>query len=224
LDGGFPFRHIEGYPSTLNHTHAALLFIDELGLLGCDEGIRVFHYLVKTQKTDGGWDEAELVAGLNPPPWMFPGEINARLYLTVQSAFWLGIGGYINHAAFKDALDFLQQHQDTSGTFQGFLHTTWIATSVFALAGTGYEANVTNGLAALKRKPLEEWVDSNISWALSCLGAAGMTEEEPFIKNSLIELEVRMVSNGVWISEDGEDRTASTVLEVLKMFRHFGKV
>jgi prenyltransferase beta subunit len=135
-DGGFPFGLAQGNPSTLNNTQVALLRLDELGMLDSATADRAFEYILKTQRDDGGWDEDASIAGYSPPPWASPGAPEARVYLSSQSAFWLAVGGYRSQPGFHKALDFLREHQEESGRFQGFLHSTWIATSVFLMAGS----------------------------------------------------------------------------------------
>jgi squalene cyclase len=221
-DGGFPFGPAQGNPSTLNNTHVALLRLDELGMLDSATADRAFGYILKTQRDDGGWDEDAAIAGYGPPPWARPGALEARVYLSSQSAFWLAVGGYRSHPGFHKALDFLRAHQKESGRFQGFLHSTWIATGVFLMAGSSQYAEIARkGLEALATEPLSGWVDSQISWALHCLGAAGLPKGNPFVEKGLTELAQRRSIDGRWISEDGEGRTVGAVIETLKVLKHY---
>ena len=218
-DGGFPFRMEQGNPTALNHTQVALLWMDELGLLDAPASQNAFEYVLRTQREDGGWNEEIAIAQYDPPPWAIPGEPWARVYLTAQSAFWLAVGGYRTSPGFQSALDFLLKHQEESGKFQGFLHNTWIATSVFWMAGALYAEPAGKGLAALAARPLAKWVDSQIAWALDCLGRAGLPQDEPFVKAGLAELLRRRSAEGKWVSEDGEARTVGAVLEALKVLK-----
>jgi hypothetical protein len=223
-DGGFPFGLVQGNPASLNSTHVALLWMDELGMLGSPEARRAFEYILRVQRDDGGWDEDASIAGLHPPPWAIPGEPRARVFLSAQSAFWLAGGGYCGHPGFRHALDFLLGNQDASGRFLGFLHSNWIASGALFMAGPEYSESAALGLEALKARPLPEWVDSQISWALDCLSRAGLPKDEPFIAEGLAELGKRQKTDGKWVSEDGEAWTAGTVIEVLKVMKRYGLV
>jgi squalene cyclase len=220
-DGGFPFGLARGNPSTLNHTHAALLRLDELGMLDSATADRAFAYILQAQRDDGGWDEDASIAAYGPLPWASPGEFRARIYLSSQSAFWLAVGGYSGRPGFHRALDFLREHQEESGRFRGFLHSTWIATSVFVIAGDRYAEVARKGLEALMAEPLSDWVDSQISWALQCLGRAGLPKDNPFVEKGLAELARRQRADGRWTSEDGEARTVGAVIEALKVLKHY---
>jgi hypothetical protein len=212
---------VQGNPSALHNTHAALLRLDELEILGSSAAKKAFEYILRVQREDGGWDENAPIAKYSPPPWARPGEPWARIYLSAQSAYWLAVGEYQSHAGFQKALDFLREHQEGSGRFEGFLHSTWIATAVFVMAGDPYSEIVDKGLEALKAKPLSEWVDSQISWALECLGRAGLPKENPFVEQSLAELIRRQGGSGEWISEDGEARTVGAIIGVLKVLKYY---
>ncbi len=220
-DGGFPFRMEQGNPTALNPTQVALLWMDELGMLDSSAAHSAFEYLLRSQREDGGWDEEAAIAAYDPPPWAAPGELNARIYLTAQSAFWLAAGGYGNHPGFPHALEFLIKYQDESGRFQGFPHNTWIATSVFWMAGAPYNETARMGMEALAAKPLADWVDSQIAWALDCLGRTGLPKEDPFVEAGLAELMRRRGAEGKWISEDGEARTVGAVIEALKVLNRY---
>jgi hypothetical protein len=223
-DGGFPFRMVKGNPTGMNNTHGALLRLEELGLLDSGMAGRAFEYILSNQRGDGGWDEEAAVAEYGPPPWACPGEIRARIFLSAQSAFWLAIGGFEDRSEFPEALGFLAEHQGESGRLEGFLHTTWIATSAFLMAGEGYNEAARKGLVALLAEPLYGWVDSQISWALHCLGMAGLPKENPFVGQSLAELTRRQSGDGRWASEDGEARTVGAVIEVLKVLKLYGEL
>ena len=159
-DGGFPCRMTAGNPSSVNDTLRALNWLDELGMLESPEAGRAFRYLLSIQKGDGAWDETPAATRYGTPPWATPGELNARLYLTAQSAYWFAVRGHRAEAAFEEALGFLLQHREDTGRFPGFLHTTWIATSAFTMAGEEYSSVVDQGLQALRARPIAKWVDS----------------------------------------------------------------
>ena len=221
-DGGFPCRMTTGNPSSVNDTLRALNWLDELGMLESPEAGRAFRYLLSIQKADGAWDETPAATRYGTPPWATPGELNARLYLTAQSAYWLAVGGHKADAAFEEALAFLLQHRDDTGRFPGFLHTTWIATSAFAMAGKKYSSVVDQGLQALRARPIAKWVDSQISWALEFLSRAGVPKDEPFVQQGLARLMHSHEVRGRWESEDGEAYTVGATMGALKVLKRYG--
>lgn len=221
-DGGFPFDMVQGNLSTVDNTLVALSWMDELGLLKSSSADKAIGYLVMMQKDDGGWDEDLSIMQYALPPWISPGDLRTRLYLSAYAAYWLAVRGSVTHPAFQKALEFLLQHQDECGRFRGYLHTTWIATSVFLMAGSQYSEVVEKGLQALEKKPLVEWEASQIAWALDCLGKAGLQGNHPFIKECLAELINRQRPNGSWSSEDGEAFAVGATIGALKVLKLYG--
>lgn len=221
-DGGFPYDVVPGHLSTINETLVALWWLEELGMLASPAAEQAIAYLLAVQKDDGGWDEDPALAQYDLPPWVSPGELRARLYLSSYTAYWLAVKGYATHPAFQKALAFLRQHQDERGKFYGYLHTTWIATSVFLLAGQPYAAAARKGLQFLLDRPLADWADSQIAWALSCLGQAGLPKDHPFVAQCLAELPQRQRPEGSWASEDGENFDVGVTIGAVKAFKHYG--
>jgi hypothetical protein len=221
-DGGFPYAMLSGNLSTINNTLIALWWMAELGMLASPTADSAFGFLLAAQHDDGGWDEDPRSAQYDLPPWASPGQLHARLYLSAQSAYWLAQGSYKTHPAFPRALNFLLRHRDETGRFPGFLHTTWIATGVFAMAGQEYTAVVSQGFRVLMDRPLSQWEDSQIAWALDCLGSAGLPRSHAFIESALAELLHRRAPDGSWISEDGEARDVVATIQVLRVLKHFG--
>ena len=221
-DGGFPFGDHKGNLSAVHNTLSAILCLEELGLFDSAHAGRAFQFLLAAQKDDGGWDEDPAISQYDLPFYITPGDLRTRLYLSAYACYWLGLKPYIEHAKFRKALYFLISHQEESGKFFGFLHTTWIAVSAFAIAGRPYAKIVSKGLKYLMGKPFDEWADSQIAWVLECLGRAKLSKVHPFISDCLAELAQRQKPDGTWISEDGEEFTARATLSAIRAFKIYG--
>jgi squalene cyclase len=220
-NGGFPYDLIQGNLSSVDTTLTALWWLDELGMLESTAADKALGYLNTVQRDDGGWDEDSAISQYDLPPWISPGDLRTRLYLSAYTAYWLALGGYRTRSTFKQVLDFLLSHQAETGKFYGYLHTTWIATSVCILAGDRYAEAAERGLLFLLDKPLAEWADSQISWAIDCLSRAGLPKEHPFIEKGLTELLQRQASAGSWSSEDGEAFEVGAIIGALKVLKRF---
>ena len=223
-DGGFPYDMVQGNLSAVDNVLVALWWMDELGILKSPIADKAVGYLLAVQREDGSWDEDPSIAQYDLPPWISPGDLQTRLYLSSYAAYWLAVIGYGTQAAFQKVLEFLRKHQDETGRFRGYLHTTWIATSAFLMAGPQYSEVVEKGLQALMNKPLAEWEASQIAWALDCLGKAGLQENHPFTQKCLVELLNRRRPDGSWSSEDGETFAVVATIEALKVFKLYGRL
>lgn len=221
-DGGFPFEMQPGNLSTINETTVALWWLEELGLLNSPTGTQALDYLLRTQKTDGYWDEDPRLAQYELPPWIKLNDLGTRVYLSAYAAYWLAVGGMASTPAFRKALHFLIRSQDKTGKIFGYLHTTWIASAVFLLAGQRYASIASRGVTVLSDRAMSEWEDSQLAWALDCLSRGGLSKHVPFVKSSLQELSRRQKSNGSWASEDGETSAVGATIQALKVLKHYG--
>jgi len=221
-DGGFPFGLKKGNISTLNETTVALWWMEELDLLSSAAARMAYTYLLRSQQADGSWDEDPQIAQYDLPPWIELGDLKTRLYLSAYASYWLANGGYTRQHAFRKALHFLLRNQDESGKFFGYLHTTWIATAVFLMAGERYTKISDHGLQALSDRAISEWADSQVAWALDCLSKAGLPAQHPFVERCIDALLPRQKPDGSWASEDGEASAVSATIQVLKVLKRYG--
>ena len=221
-DGGFPFGMIQGNISTINETTVAMWWMEELDLLSSTTAEMAYTYLLSKQMEDGGWDEDQQIVQFDLPPWMQPGDLKTRLYLSAYAAYWLAVGGYQATPAFRKAIHFLLRHQEPSGRVYGYLHNTWIASGVFLMAGDRYTKMASLGIQSLAGIPLSEWDDSQIAWAVDCLSRGGLPKKHPFIETCLDQLFHRQKADGSWASEDGEGSAVGATIQVLKVMKRYG--
>jgi hypothetical protein len=218
-DGGFPFGNSKGNPSTVNDTIKALWLMSELGLSKSRGAEQAFQYLVVAQHDNGSWDEHSYVVQYNPPPWIRPGDIKTVMYLSSYATYWFFLRDARDYQVIQKAISFLVDNQDVNGKFRGFLHNTWISTSVLFMAGKEYSGKAEKGLRYLMSRPLSDWLDDQIAWACDCLGTAGLTSDHAFISNAVKELIKRQNSDGSWASESGETHSTGATISVLKAFK-----
>lgn len=221
-DGGFPCGLVKRNPSSIEKTHIALWWLDELGTQRSPLVDQAMEFIVKKQSADGSWDEDPSLTSYGLPLWIIPGDLVTRLYLTAYSAFWLGVSGRKEHPSFQNALGFLLEYHEDTGEFFGYLHTSWLATSAFIMAGDQYSDTAKRGLYALMEKPLSEFEASQIAWLLNCLGSAGVSKGHPVATHFLIGLRQRRRSDGSWVSEDGDSHAVDATIEALRAFKRFG--
>ncbi len=223
-DGGFPSRPHGENLSSVDNTLTALWQLNEVGLLSSQEAKSAINFLITSQAEDGSWDENPTLPEYDLPPWIIPGQLATRLYLTAYSAYWLGSINLINHLAFLRAATFLAQQDGPEGQVPGYLHSQWITTSVFLMGGSPFSAFSDRGLSALQNRPPNQWETSQIAWALDCLGSAGLASDHPFVQKMLSDLAGRQEIGGSWSSEDGPAYAVSATISVLKAFKRFGLV
>ena len=220
-DGGFPYKQLRGELSTLNNTEGMLVWLDDLVCLRSDMGNGAFHFLLAMQKEDGSWDENPEITKYDPPPWMVHGDRRSIIYHTAYCSFWLGVGGWRESVHFKKGYRFLKDCQNEVGKIEGFLHSSWIGTSVFAIyEGWGSE-RVEKEVGFLEN--VEEWEASQISWMLWCFAFADMPKDHSFATTMLRELGKRQRDDGSFASEDGDAFAVNATIEAIKVMRLYGK-
>ena len=117
--GGFPYDLEPGNLISTNETTGILGMLAELDLSKSDVAKKAIDYILSIQSRDGSWDEGQEIKELNPLPWDKPGELNTRLWLTALTAANLVNLEKGDLEAVMRAADFLLQHRDESGRFQG---------------------------------------------------------------------------------------------------------
>jgi hypothetical protein len=221
-DGGFACGLLKDNPSSIETTLLALWWLDELGRLESPEVDRGMEYIIRKQNGDGSWDEDPTLVGHDLPPWIIPGDLLTRLYLTAYCAYWLGATGRRGHPAFQKALDFLSKYQDDKGEFHGYLHTTWLATSAFIMAVGQNAVQAKQGMQALMERPLSAYEASQLAWLLNCLNTADLSRGHHVARHFLIQLRKLQREDGSWGSEDGDVHAVDSTIESLRALKVFG--
>jgi len=222
-DGGFPYNMKKGKPSTISDTTVALIWLNDLKMLDSDTGKKAIKHLISLQKEDGSWDENPEISSYNPPVWMTPGDKKTIVYNTAYSAFWLGISGHGKSLSFKKAYNFLVEYQKESGKFEGFLHSSWIGTSVIAMIEGWESKRVKRSLKFLDHIDWSSWVASQISWMLWCFMVADVPKENIFVSKMLNKLRGKQRDDGSFASEDGEEFAVGATLEAIKVLLLYEK-
>ncbi len=223
-DGGFAFwdDDISSIASTLN----ILGWADDLSL---NEGALVdktFEFLLDHQQEDGGWDELEAVRNLKLPPFMIPGRIDTRVWLTACCAHWFVRFGRAEPPGARGCpVRFLEQHIEPSGLLRGYLRATWDALVIF-----GYHPGADSELFRNTVRAIEysftpvAWDGSVIAWLLRALRDSGLKADHPLVSRSLDVLETKQLFDGSWRSEDGDEYSVWATVDALRVLKDFGRV
>jgi len=219
-DGGFPLNMEEGKPSTLMDSAVVLGRLEEFNSLQIDIAEKIADFFFVTQNKDGSWNENENILQFNPPPWINPRNIHVKILSTAYTGFWLAKLSYSKDNRIKKACNFLINYRKENGSFEGFRHNTWIASSLFAMA-YGKRCKVTrDGLEFLSKIPEGQWVPSQIAWLLWCLSSANFTKNNRFVKYFLNSLSKSQNPDGSFVSEEGEGFSVSATLEAIKVLKY----
>lgn len=226
-DGGFSYW-VKGF-STVCDTVYILIWLDELSLQRKPLAKRAINFLFKQQKEDGGWDEVERVKEANPPPFLKPGEISTRIWLTAHCAHWLVRFGYAEHPKAKGCpAEFLLAHKEPSGRLVGCskdLRAMWDWLVLLAYY-PGPDSEIFKQTLTIIEKEFspEKWEGSYLAWLMFCFRDAGLRVNYPFVKRCLNELVKKQRPDGSWDSEDGEAFAVHATIEALCVIKHYGRI
>jgi prenyltransferase beta subunit len=222
IDGGFPLRMEKGKPSTLMDSTVILVSLEELNSLQIDITQRIANFFLAAQNKDGSWNENENILQYNHPSWMNPRDIRVKILSTAYTGFWLAKLGNSRDDRTRKACDFLTGYRKENGAIEGFIHSTWIATSLFAMVyGKKYRAT-REGLRYLAEIPEDQWISSQIAWLLWSLRSANFAKNNRFVKHFLGLLSKSQNPDGSFTSEDGKEFLTSATLEAIKVLKYFG--
>jgi len=212
-DGGFPFADKQGWPSCLSNTAQAVHILQELGLGKSDIAKASINYFLEMQHK-GFWPENEKIAPLGPPFWDMPGDDKVTLWLTADIADLLMRSGYPGENL-ELAANFIKDHQAPDGNFMGFIHTSWMALSVFGKNGLNDETVYSEALADLESLDIKDWDSASIAWCLDCMKVGNVNENSPLWNKMTGKLADLQEEDGSWPTEDGEHLKARNCNSIL---------
>lgn len=226
LDGGFSYWIKEVKISTVSDSVYILRWFDDLGIT---KGImleKAVDFIFNNQKEDGSWDEVNDIIKYNPPPFLVPGNIENRIWLTANCAHWLMKFGYAESAKCKACpVDFLLKYHKPNGGFPGYLRAAWDCLPIFSR----YPKNDREPFRLVlnyveSNYSPANWEGSYLTWLLRCLRDAELPATHQLVKECLKDLQDKQRSDGSWNSEDGEEYSASATVEALGVLKDFNLI
>jgi hypothetical protein len=190
----------------------ALHNLIEMDLTNSEIAILCIKFFSKTQSDDGTWPENHKIKPLDPPFWDMPGDDLTTVWLTADvSDLMLRTGNPIS----KKTAQYLRKHQTPDGKFTGYIHTTWIALSIFGKNGLCEERIYSKALAFLENVDCEDWDASCIAWCLDSM-KRGVVENDSTLWNKLLgQLSATQEPDGSWPSDEGDHLKARDINSVL---------
>jgi hypothetical protein len=205
-------------------TAYVLEWFDDLGMHRSAVVDPACRFLLDRQQADGGWDEVEAVSAFDPPPWMIPGRIETRVWLTAYCAHVLIRFGYAEAEGTYCPTDFLLAHCDRDGRLAGYLRATWIGLPMLALyPGRDSEA-FGRALAVIEANYSPDWEGAYQAWLLHCLHDAGVPTDHPLPARCLADLERSQRPDGSWSPKagEGEQHAVNATLRALRAAKAYG--
>jgi hypothetical protein len=219
-DGGWPYRQVEGAPSSLAATHHALTWLAELGLRSDAIGQRGLDFLLASQQVDGSWQESQQILALKPPGWMSPENAMANAYLTADSAYHLAVGRDAQLDAVTNACNYLYQLE----LEDQFPHTIWIMGALFTMA-EGEVSEVAQATRVYLEARLDsQWDASALAWLLNTYLNAGVAPSTPLLTRARTLLESAQQPNGSFSSDDGDPFTLDATIQAVRALQAAGVV
>lgn len=220
-DGGFPYNFEKGNTSTLMDSTAVLVIMEEFNYLDHEIVEKIVKFLLNKQEEDGSWNESEDIVMYNPPIWMDPRNLHVKILSTAYVGYWLAKLGYDKDDRVKRACEFLTNYRHENGSFEGFLHSTWIAASLFAkVYGKEHEV-VRNAIRYLISIPKHLWTPPQLSWLLWSFGSVGFTKEEKnmgYFVDLLLNIQRE---DGSFVTEREEPYSVRATIEAIKALKKF---
>jgi hypothetical protein len=206
--------------SSLDATCFHLSQAYQLGISMSDpKTIKAFAFIADHQNDDGFWEEEQYVTE-KVPPWLKPGELSAKLYLTANCGYWLAITATYNSLV-QRAAKFLASNLAKSGKLSSFKQAEWLSAGIWYQIGMMKEAN-----QAIKHLEiiLDDFSANNLTWMISALRIAKVPANYMIIAEAADKLILKQKSTGQWPSDDGPGYDVHTTLEALYALKQCGRM
>jgi hypothetical protein len=218
-DGGWAPFWAKDY-SCVDATCFRLAQAEQLGITSTNAAVqRAIDFLAGRQFPDGRWEEEQQVADLTPF-WARPGDLASTIYLTANCGQWLALVSPKKDQITR-AANYLHAHLGEDGRLPGFLHSHWLAGSLWHRTGWQEPAKRVFGYL---NKRINDLAVSNLAWLLTTLSAGGLRIDHPLVDLALDIMEQSQQDDGRWVSEDGPDQDVHTTLEALRALSISGRV
>ena len=224
-DGGWAAFWAKDY-SSLDATCFRLSKAEALGVdLSNDAVHRAGRFLENRQSPDGVWEEDKAYTS-NAPPWVQPGDLKARLYLTANCGYWVAFLQYKSqsqgqHRGVQAAADYLESYLSETGWLPSYLHSHWLAGGLWLfLARPEPAGKVFNYLV----HRVDEMTASGLAWLITALSLAGVSTTEPLISKATERLAGLQREDGRWRSDEDPNSDVRTTLESLRAFSLTGQI
>jgi Prenyltransferase and squalene oxidase repeat len=222
--GGWP-AFWAGDVASIDATCFRLAELDDLDALQRPAARRALAWLASRQRPDGTWEESQALADF-APPWAKPGDPEARLYLTVNTAFTLLIGGPAVPAPSAEASALAevvaratQAFRATlrdNGTWPSFLVTGWLGAALLFHAGWYYEAAQ---IQVVLGDRVPEMSPADTAWMASSLRRVGMSADDWLMMAARKRLTETQRTDGGWPSDDGPTFDVHATLAAIRALR-----
>jgi Prenyltransferase and squalene oxidase repeat len=233
--GGWPATW-NGHVASVDATCFRLAELDDLGALGGDAARLALDWLARSQRPDGTWEEDEALAE-DAPAWARPGDLEARLYLTANAAYWLTVAAadaadaaaaaatpltvldeppmpYADELA--AAAEAIRGALRPDGTWPSFLVTGWLGAAVLHRREMYYESARMQVVLA-ERVPRMSPADT--AWMAAALRRAGVRQDDWLMVAARRRLAETQRSDGGWPSDDGEAFDVHVTLAAIRACR-----
>jgi hypothetical protein len=229
-DGGWPAFFGAGVAS-IDATCFRLAELDDLGALDRPAARRAVGWLASRQRPDGMWEEDESLAD-SAPPWAMPGDPEARLYLTVNAAFWLAVAGpgadpgrhHHGHRPEDNAhativaraAEAFRASLRPDGSWPSFLVTGWLGAAVLYHLGWFYEAAQIQVILAER---VTDMSPADCAWMAAALRRVGLGLDDWLLVAAKRRLAETQRNDGGWPSDDGDAFNVHTTLAAIRAMR-----
>jgi len=225
-DGGFSYWIKEADISMVSDTVYILHWLDDLRIRESTILEQAIDFLVNHQNEDGSWDEVNDIINYNPPPFLVPGKIENRVWLTANCAHWLMKFGYAESPKCRGCpIDFLLAYSKPDGGLLGYLRATWDCLPVFSRYPENDREPFRLALNYVESKySPASWEGSYLVWLIQCLRDANLPANHKLVIDCLNDLQGKQRSDGSWNSEDGEEYSVSATIEALGVLKEYNLI